>query len=124
MASWAVLLALSGYKYDGVSHFIAFSPKIHQYNFYTFWSTGNGWGSFKVKNDKVKIKMEYGSLKISKLGISQDYEFKSIQSIQINSKKIKAKLSRDKNLSIVNLDRTAELKRGDELVIIFKKNPD
>jgi len=68
--------------------------------------------------------MEYGSLKISKLGISQDYEFKSIQSIQINSKKIKAKLSRDKNLSIVNLDRTAELKRGDELVIIFKKNPD
>ncbi|MGB2762776.1 MAG: GH116 family glycosyl-hydrolase [Candidatus Aminicenantaceae bacterium] len=119
MASWAVLLALSGYKYDGVSHFIAFSPKIHQYNFYTFWSTGNGWGSFKVKNDKVNIKVEYGSLKISKLGISQDYEFKSIQSIQINSMKIKAKLSRDKNLSIVNLDRTAELKRGDELVIIF-----
>jgi hypothetical protein len=68
--------------------------------------------------------VEYGSLKILKLGISQDYEFNSIQSIQINSKKIKAKLSCDKNLSIVNLDRTAELKRGDELVITFKKNPD
>jgi len=121
MASWAVLIALSGYQYDGVLHFIAFSPKINRDNFYTFWSSGSGWGSFKVRNSEVNLEVEYGSLKISRLGISKDYKFKSIRSFQINSKRIKAKLKHENSLSIVDLDRLAELKRGDRITIFFEK---
>jgi len=36
MASWAVMLALSGFHYHGVNQAMSFSPKINPENFYTF----------------------------------------------------------------------------------------
>ena len=121
MASWAVMLALSGYQYDGVEHFIAFAPRINKINFSTFWSSGSGWGSFEIKGNEIKLKVEYGSLKIAELGVSEEYKFRSVKSIQINSEKKKARLKHNKNLIIVNLIKPTELKRGDEIKIIFDK---
>jgi len=40
MASWALLLALSGFKYDMLKGTISFKPKINEDNFTSFWSTG------------------------------------------------------------------------------------
>jgi len=121
MASWAVMLALSGYQYDGVEHFVAFSPKINKNDFSTFWSSGKAWGKFKIKENKVGVKVGYGSLELSKLGISKEYGFKSIKSIRINSMKVKAKLRQERDLDIINFDKLTELKQGDELTIVFNK---
>jgi hypothetical protein len=46
LASWSVLLALSGYHYSAPSEQIAFEPRINHDNFRCFFSTGNAWGSF------------------------------------------------------------------------------
>jgi uncharacterized protein (DUF608 family) len=119
MASWAVLLALSGYQYDGVSNFIAFSPKINKDNFSTFWSSGSGWGRFEVGDDKITLKVEYGTLKLSKLGISKEYKFKSIKRVLLNFKEKEAGLKQEGDLTLVCFDEFIELGRGGELTIIF-----
>jgi hypothetical protein len=119
MAIWAVLVGLSGYRYDGVKNFIAFSPVINKDNFSTFWSTGTGWGRFEVKAKELRLRIEYGNLKLSELGISRDYGFKSVRSLGVDSKGVKAKLRQEKELSIVSLDKLLELNRGQELSIIF-----
>jgi len=51
MSSWAVLLALSGFRYDMVEGRISFKPVINQENFFTFWSTGKAWGTYTQKKD-------------------------------------------------------------------------
>jgi len=68
MASWGLLIALSGFKYDMVKGEISFDPKINQDNFSCFFSTGKGWGIYRqIKDNKTgKIKKDievlYGNL--------------------------------------------------------------
>jgi len=68
LASWGLLIALSGFKYDMRKRAISFSPKINEDKFSTFWSTGKGWGTYhqikdiKTKKLKWNIEVLYGSL--------------------------------------------------------------
>ncbi len=68
MASWGLLIALSGFRYDMVKSEISFDPKINQENFSCFFSAGKGWGIYKQKKDNktgeiIKdIKVLYGNL--------------------------------------------------------------
>jgi uncharacterized protein (DUF608 family) len=67
MASWAVLTALSGFKFDMASGTMSFAPAIHKDNFTCFWSTGKAWGTYtQTKNRKGKldktVRVLYGTL--------------------------------------------------------------
>lgn len=68
MASWALLLALSGFQYDLVRGMIRFQPALSADHFKTFWSTGKAWGMYSQwkKPDtggiEWKIDVLYGSM--------------------------------------------------------------
>ena len=67
MASWAVLTALSGFKFDMAAGTMIFAPAINKDNFTCFWSTGKAWGTYtQKKNKKGKldktVQVLYGSL--------------------------------------------------------------
>ena len=49
MASWGVLLALNGFKYDMTKGVVSFDPRINKDDFSSFWSTGTAWGVYKQK---------------------------------------------------------------------------
>lgn len=56
MASWAVLTALSGFKFDMVNGTMSFTPAINKDSFTCFWSTGKAWGIYtQKKNKKGKV---------------------------------------------------------------------
>ncbi|MFC1620474.1 GH116 family glycosyl-hydrolase [Candidatus Neomarinimicrobiota bacterium] len=120
MSSWAVMLALSGYQYDGVNHSISFSPRINQKNFKTFWSSGHGWGSFTLDGKTMILKVEYGSLKVSKFGISDEYKFKSLADIRGKSSEMQTRLDKEDGLLCVLFENLIELNQGDELVLVFR----
>lgn len=78
MASWAVLLALGGFRYDLVGKrnadgpFISFSPKINADDFSTFFSTAHCWGIYKQRRNKAgelesSVEVLYGDLGETKL---------------------------------------------------------
>jgi uncharacterized protein (DUF608 family) len=66
MASWAAILALSGFRYDGAEKRLEAKPVINRYLFSCFWSTPTGWGSFsqEVRKGKttVSFAVSYGTL--------------------------------------------------------------
>jgi uncharacterized protein (DUF608 family) len=69
MASWSLLLALSGFEYDGFAKQLAFKPKINQDHFSTFWSTGSAWGHFSIKNENATLKVIEGTLELNRFEI-------------------------------------------------------
>ena len=68
LSSWALLLALSGFRYDMTKGEISFDPVYQRDDFSTFWSTAQAWGIYTQKIDKNSgerrwdIKVLYGTL--------------------------------------------------------------
>lgn len=58
MASWSLLLALSGYEYDLTKHQVAFQPRINQEDFRCFFSNATQWGVYSQKRDPATGKWE------------------------------------------------------------------
>ncbi len=72
MSSWSVLLALSGFEYDGITKTMAFDPQINQEEFRTFWSTGTAWGNFSIRDNEAKLSVLYGSLEIQSFQLGSE----------------------------------------------------
>jgi uncharacterized protein (DUF608 family) len=51
MASWELLLALSGYRFNLRQNRIGFSPKVNEDNFRCFFSTAKSWGIYTQQRD-------------------------------------------------------------------------
>lgn len=51
MASWGLLIASSGFRYDLTKEEISFAPVISQKNFTCFFSTGSCWGLYSQRED-------------------------------------------------------------------------
>ena len=66
LASWSLLTALSGFRFDMTRSAVGFDPKINADDFKTFWSTGKAWGIYTQKKDDItgvmdkKIEILYG----------------------------------------------------------------
>ena len=65
MASWGLILALSGFSYD-FDGSIGFEPRINADDFKCFWSNGTAWGVYeqKIVNGETsrEVKVLHGSL--------------------------------------------------------------
>jgi uncharacterized protein (DUF608 family) len=60
LASWSVLLALSGYRYSAVERSLTFAPRFSPENFQCFFVTESGWGTFhqQVSGSSVKVQLD------------------------------------------------------------------
>jgi uncharacterized protein (DUF608 family) len=67
MASYALLLALSGYRYDAVQGALAFAPRIHEQEFACFFTTGTGWGLYRQAPGRARIEVRGGEVRLNSL---------------------------------------------------------
>jgi non-lysosomal glucosylceramidase len=85
MASWAALIALSGFEYDMARGTLSFSPKINGDQFSCFFSTGKAWGTYRQKRRKKgrgferSIQVLYGDL--TGISVTADGESVPVHSI-------------------------------------------
>lgn len=75
MASWAAMLALSGFRYDGVEKRIEAKPAALEESlggagFNSFWSAGSGWGSFRIQRNRFALDVQYGSLELRSVALA------------------------------------------------------
>ncbi|OPH62137.1 hypothetical protein BC351_02570 [Paenibacillus ferrarius] len=68
MASYGLLLALSGFEYDMVQGHIGFSPKWQEADFRCFWSLHEGWGEIRVNHEQIEFEVLRGQLKLASFG--------------------------------------------------------
>jgi uncharacterized protein (DUF608 family) len=70
LASYALLQALSGFRYSAVSQTLWFGPKTSQGEFNTFFSAASGFGTIELQAGRLTIKMIEGSLTVKQLRLS------------------------------------------------------
>ena len=58
MASYSILLALTGFKFNHEEGTISFDPQINKNDFQCFWSNGKAWGIYRQKKDSLSGKIE------------------------------------------------------------------
>jgi hypothetical protein len=70
MASWAAVPALSGFQFSGVTGDMTFAPRSGDY----FWSTGDAWGSCRLRPEEDRIHVElrvlHGDLALKRFSLN------------------------------------------------------
>ncbi len=99
MASYALLLSLSGYRYSAPQKSMGFTPRIYQEDFKSFFSTATGWGVFKQKLDRAgaefELDLRYGSLELEELDVPA-----------VGSGKLEVTATFDGHRIVCNIERT------------------
>jgi hypothetical protein len=67
MSSYALLGALSGFRYSAVERTLWFAPRLKTRPFQCFFSTASGFGTIALQERTVTIRMIEGELQIEKL---------------------------------------------------------
>ena len=120
MASWALLLALSGYEYDGRNFAISFKPRLALSNFRCFFSTDSGWGIFtqKISQNSFRAVIEnfYGKVRIKEIRLEIPERFSSNPSVKLIARETRI-LEANFDENTVRLEDLAELKEGEKLEI-------
>ncbi len=83
MHSWNVLLALSGFKYDGPAGNLGFIPRITPENFKAFFTSAEGWGNISQKimdgQQQQLVEIKWGQLRLNKLKFTLNESLNSPQ---------------------------------------------
>ena len=68
MASYGVFLALCGFEYDGPKGRLGFAPKLGAADFRAAFTTAEGWGTFRQKDEaggrKAEVAVAWGKLRL------------------------------------------------------------
>jgi uncharacterized protein (DUF608 family) len=114
MASYALLLAYSGFKYNAHEQMIGFEPiqvldnEVSSY----FWSLDSGWGEVEIGKEQVTLKVAYGTLNVVRI-ILPFLSGKNIKSISMNNTEMNASIQD----GIIDLTSSVILYKDCELII-------
>jgi hypothetical protein len=76
LASWSLVLALSGYSWSAPEGRLGFAPRVQARDFRCFFSTGSGWGSFAQRVDgrahEVRLEVGHGSVSLRTLAVRDE----------------------------------------------------
>jgi uncharacterized protein (DUF608 family) len=67
MASYALLAACSGFRYDARSRTLHLAPRSSQRPFECFFSTAEAWGSLRLERKRLTVHVHEGQLAVSRL---------------------------------------------------------
>lgn len=77
LASWSVLLALSGNRYSAKDQSLSFAPLLNADNFRCFFAAGTGWGAYSQRADgtslTARLEVHHGELSLRSLKLRNDH---------------------------------------------------
>jgi non-lysosomal glucosylceramidase len=125
MASWATLLALSGFNYSGVERRLTLMPRVHRTDFRSFWSAPSGWGSFaqtiSSQQQKVSVEMTEGTLAMGRLILEAvGNEGAKNASARFGSETLTATLRSEAGRHIIDFGREIEIAPGKALQVVVR----
>lgn len=71
MASYSLLLAFSGFRFDMTEASIGFAPPRAGDRFSTFWSVHQSWGVFEIQGDRARLEVLGGTLVLRELSLER-----------------------------------------------------
>lgn len=79
MASYALLGALSGFRYSAVKKTLWFGPQLSIRPFKTFFSTASGFGTIELADQSLRIQLLEGVLQLEKLVLTQGAQTRTLE---------------------------------------------
>jgi hypothetical protein len=67
MASYALVAALSGFRYSAVKKTLWFGPRLEARPFKSFFSTATGFGTIELERDALHVRLIEGDLAVERL---------------------------------------------------------
>ncbi len=71
LASWSVLLALTGYRYSAKDQSLIFAPLLNPEDFRCFFAAGSGWGGYRQQNQNgalaARLEVHHGQIPLRSL---------------------------------------------------------
>jgi hypothetical protein len=71
MSAWGMLLAASGWVYDGPAGLVGFAPRMQPDDFRSFFTAAKGWGTISqkrgVEEQRNSIRVRWGVLRLTKM---------------------------------------------------------
>ena len=108
MASYALLLALTGFSYSAPERRLRFAPKIFQDDFQTFFSSASGWGVYTQKRREdgadFGLTMNYGVLTLDRLELPCMRLEKSRGIVTLNGEEVEANITLEEGFIAVTLN--------------------
>jgi uncharacterized protein (DUF608 family) len=121
MASWAAVLALSGFRYHGAEKHVEVSPRITPNNFRCFWSTAKAWGTFeqtvRVGKANLSLSVARGELPCRTVSFMPGTAAAAGSSARLGSKRVPHQLRRKGREAVFVFPGELTLKEGDRLVL-------
>lgn len=122
MASYGVFQAITGFHHHGPKGILQFDPKLHPENFKTAFVTAEGWGTysqnFDQKEQKISLKLNYGSLRLSELIVRLPTGISFMNRwAEINGSKVLVKIQETVNQTVSFHLGSITLSKGDSLSI-------
>ncbi|MCA9232132.1 MAG: hypothetical protein KDA57_15900 [Planctomycetales bacterium] len=126
MASWSVLLALSGYKYHGPQGSLGFAPKISPEQFKVAFTAAEGWGSFQQDRDAQgqteQVTLAWGQLRLNELQFQLEPNGKLDKAVvNHNASPVTAELSVEGQNARLSFSEPLVLHAGDTLRVRFTR---
>ena len=120
MASWAPVLALSGFHYSGVLKDLTFLPKLGNNPFRSFWCTPAAWGMYFQSDSKQRVrtgvKVLEGQLAVGRLRLPARTVSRNVR-ISIAGNVVRPKVSRSGDVAILAFEPEIRLDAQSELEI-------
>lgn len=121
MASWGVLLALSGYEYHGPKGVLTFAPRITPEHFRCAFTCAEGWGSFEQKvadgNSKWSVDVKQGKLRLKELRLGVPADAKAPREVTVAGKVVQATVGKAGNLATITFEQPAVIEQGQAVVV-------
>jgi hypothetical protein len=118
MASYALLLALSGFFYSAPKQLLYFAPRIYQEDFRCFFAVDSGWGMVKQRLDPGKeqaiVQIYSGQLTLRQLNIAiqaQDLR------VTLDGREVKVKTRVSTNAAHLQFESPIVIMAGQALVV-------
>jgi hypothetical protein len=71
MSSYALLIALSGFRYSAPAQTLFLAPRLDLDPFTCFFSTASGWGSLTLTADRLEVRLEQGRLRLEEVRLTR-----------------------------------------------------
>lgn len=119
-SSWTLLLALSGWLYDGATGQLEFRPRHTPENFKSFFSSSEGWGSLsqtrQTGSQRNEIRVEEGTLKVTRLRLDTSAPPKHA-AVKVAGKSVTAALKPEPTGVFLTLPQPVLIKAGQTITV-------
>ncbi|HEX5482462.1 MAG TPA: GH116 family glycosyl-hydrolase [Terriglobia bacterium] len=119
MASWAGLLALSGFCYHGGSKSVEAKPRVNQDRFFSFWSTASGWGSFEqqLQKGRFALSVAHGHLACQSVALAPQKNTSSSSAAKLGTRTLPHQIRFDGSEATFTFPQAIDINAGETLVL-------